>query len=127
MDHISLLGLDGNQLYLPVEGERQLFEKAVKVMQKVTTKVNVCLYWDRAIPVCQSLCESLLEALPNIGSLSFRRTYRDPGLQGQERCHETLEREEKGLLLDLCLKAALHKGEIFHDVVNMLFSLFYGH
>ncbi|XP_044200556.1 uncharacterized protein LOC122976244 [Thunnus albacares] len=124
MDHISLLGLDGNQLHLPVEGERQLFEKAVKVMQKITMKVNVCLYWDRAIPVCQSLCVSLLEALPNIGSLSFRRTYGDPGLQGQERCHETLEREKKGLLLDLCLEAALHKGEIFHNVVNMLFLLF---
>eukprot|EP00064_Thunnus_orientalis_P026269 superscaffoldBa00016087_g26766 len=124
MDHMSLLSLDGNQLHLPVEGDRKLFGRAVKVMQKITTKVNVCLYWDRATAVCQSLCESLLEALPYIGSLSFSRTYRDPDLQDQERCHETLEREDKGLLLDLCLKAALHKGEKFHNVVNMLFSLF---
>ena len=71
MDHISLLGLDGNQLHLPVEGDRKLFGRAVKVMQKITTKVNVCLYWDMAIPVCQSLCVSLLEALPNIGSLRY--------------------------------------------------------
>ncbi|XP_028427818.1 protein NLRC5-like isoform X1 [Perca flavescens] len=71
MDPISLLGLDGNRLHLPVEGKRQLFERAVKVMQKITTKVNVCLHWDKETPVHQSLCESLFEALPHISSLSF--------------------------------------------------------
>ncbi|XP_070786396.1 uncharacterized protein [Enoplosus armatus] len=124
MDHIRLLGLDGNQLHLPVEGKRQLFERAVKVMQKISTKVNVCLHWDRTTPVCQSLCESLLQALPYISSLTFRRTCRGPGLQDQEQYHGTLEREEKRLLLDLCLRAALHGGESFHSVVNTLLSLF---
>ncbi|XP_050921863.1 uncharacterized protein LOC108873155 isoform X12 [Lates calcarifer] len=124
MDHSSLLGVDGNQLHLPVEGKKQLFEGAVKVMQKVTTKVNVCLYWDRPTPVCQHLCESLFEGLLHISSLSFRVTHRDPGSEDQERHHETLRREEKRLLLELCLKAALHKEESFHSVVNRLFSLF---
>uniref|UniRef100_A0A3B4VEZ0 Si:ch211-108d22.2 n=1 Tax=Seriola dumerili TaxID=41447 RepID=A0A3B4VEZ0_SERDU len=124
MDHVSLLSLDGNQLHLPVEGKRQLFERAVKVMQKITMKVNVCLYWDRVTSVSPSLCESLLEALPYISSLSFRTTYRGLGLQDQDQCHGKLRREEKGLLLDLCLKAALHKGDIFQSVVNVLFSLF---
>lgn len=71
MDHSSLLGVDGNQLHLPVEGKKQLFEGAVKVMQKVTTKVNVCLYWDRPTPVCQHLCESLFEGLLHISSLRY--------------------------------------------------------
>ncbi|XP_068575543.1 uncharacterized protein [Cebidichthys violaceus] len=122
MDHISLLGLDGNQLHLPVEGRRQLFERAVRVMQRIPTKVNVCLHWEREAPVCQSLCTSLLEALPHISSLSFRMTHRGPALQDQEQ--RTLEREEKQLLLDLCLKAALHKGESFLNEVKTLISLF---
>ncbi|XP_068446383.1 uncharacterized protein [Clinocottus analis] len=122
MDHISLLGLDGNQLHLPVEGERQLFERAVKVMQRTTTKINVCLHWEKQTPVCPSLCLSLVEALPHISSLSFRKTYRRPGSQDQEQ--RTLEKEEKQLLLDLCLKAALHKRESFHSEVKTLISLF---
>jgi len=69
MDYVTLLGLDGNQLNLPVCGKRQLFERAVKVMQRMSTKVNVCLCWDRAAPACQSLCESLMEAMPFISSL----------------------------------------------------------
>ncbi|XP_040888714.1 uncharacterized protein LOC121178215 [Toxotes jaculatrix] len=124
MDHTSLLQLDGNQLHLPVEGKRRLFEGAVEVMQKITTKVNVCLYWDRETPVSQSLCESLLEALPHIGSLSFRKTFTRPRLQDEERRHGTLEREERRLLLELFLKAALLKEEQFHSVVKMLLSLF---
>ena len=71
MDYISLLGFDGNQLHLPVEGKRRLFERAVKVMQKMTTKVDVYLHWGESSAVCQSLCESLLEALPNISSLRY--------------------------------------------------------
>ena len=67
MDLISLLGLDGSQMHLPVEGKRQ-FERAVKFMQKIT-KVDVCLHWDRETPACPSLCEFLFEALPNISSL----------------------------------------------------------
>ncbi|XP_029282790.1 uncharacterized protein LOC115005119 [Cottoperca gobio] len=124
MDHSSLLGLDGNQLHLPVEGERQLFERAVKVMQEVSTKVHVCLHWDSQSPDCQSLCGSLLEALPHIRSLSFRRTCGGPGLQDQEQSHGTLKREEKQLLLDLCLKAAIYEERDFHKVVKTLLSLF---
>ncbi|XP_074483970.1 uncharacterized protein LOC141763299 [Sebastes fasciatus] len=124
MNHMSLLGLDGNQLHLPVEGKKQLFERAVNIMQKITTKVNVCLHWERETPVCQNLCESLLEALPHISSLSFRMSYRDPGSQDQKQCHETLERNKKQLLLDLCLKAALDEGRSSHNVVTRLLSLF---
>ncbi|XP_045908456.1 uncharacterized protein LOC123972807 [Micropterus dolomieu] len=124
MNHISLLSLDGNQLHLPVEGKRRLFERAVKVMQKITTQLNVCIHWDRKTPACQSLCESLLEALPYIRSLSFRRTYRGSGLQDQQQSQGTLEREKQELLLDLCQRAALYKGESFQRVVNKLLSLF---
>ncbi|XP_032364647.1 uncharacterized protein LOC116679009, partial [Etheostoma spectabile] len=73
MDPIALLGLDGNRLHLPVGGNKQLYERAVKVVQKMTTKVNVCLHWDKEAPVCQSLCETLFEALPHISSLSVPR------------------------------------------------------
>ncbi|KAF3857024.1 hypothetical protein F7725_008883 [Dissostichus mawsoni] len=40
MDYITLLGLDGNQLHLPVEGDRKLFERAVTVLQKKRKKVK---------------------------------------------------------------------------------------
>ncbi|XP_039463480.1 nucleotide-binding oligomerization domain-containing protein 1-like isoform X1 [Oreochromis aureus] len=55
MDFVTLLSLDGNHLHLPSQGEKQLFERAVEVMQWMSTKVNVCLYWDRETPACQSL------------------------------------------------------------------------
>ncbi|KAM4711409.1 protein NLRC5-like [Anableps anableps] len=70
-DYPTLLGLSGNLLHLPVVGKRKLFDRAVKVMQRMTTKVNVCLYGDRKDPLCPFLCESLLEALPYISSLSL--------------------------------------------------------
>ncbi|TKS66677.1 Protein NLRC5 [Collichthys lucidus] len=124
MDDIGLLGLDGNQLHLPVEGDRRLFERAVNVMQKVTKKVHVCLHWERETPACQRLCECLLEALPSISSISFRVTYRGPGYQDQEQRQRTLGKEEKQLLLDLCLRAALHKAESFHSIVHTLLSFF---
>ncbi|KAM4560252.1 uncharacterized protein PAE49_012492 [Odontesthes bonariensis] len=108
MDYEALLGLDGNQLHLPVCGEKQLFERAVEVMQRMSTKVNVCLYWDRAAAVCQSLCESLLEAMPSIGSLSFRMTDRGSGLQNKEKHTEMLAMEKERLFLDICLKTTLH-------------------
>ncbi|KAM8722727.1 uncharacterized protein AB9X84_005287 [Acanthopagrus schlegelii] len=53
-----------------------------------------------------------------------RRIYRGLRLQEQDRCCGTPERKSKQLLLDLCLKAALDKGESFHNVVKTLFSLF---
>ncbi|KAM6892870.1 uncharacterized protein PEZ65_022932 [Lycodopsis pacificus] len=122
MDHISLLGLDGNQLHLPVEGQSKLFERAVRVMQRNPTKVNVCLHWEGETPDCPSLCTSLLEALPHISSLSFRMTHRGPALQDQEQ--RALERNKKQLLLDVCLKAALHEGQSFLKEVKTLHSLF---
>nr|XP_033943340.1 uncharacterized protein LOC117449657 [Pseudochaenichthys georgianus] len=125
MDYITLLGLDGNQLHLPVEGPRKLLERAVTVLQKIRKKVKICLHWERENPDCHSLCETLPEALPYVSSLSFRRTYRGPGLQDQERCYETLKRQEKQLFLDLCLKAAtLIQGESVHNEVKNLISLF---
>nr|XP_020447583.1 uncharacterized protein LOC109955619 isoform X3 [Monopterus albus] len=117
------IGFDGNELHLPAEGETQLFERAVEVLQNMTTEVNLCLHWDRGSHACHSLCEALLQALPFIRSLSFRKTQRDPGLQDLEQQHLTLDRE-KGLLLDLCLKA-VHKGENCGNAVNKLFSLFH--
>ncbi|XP_061571360.1 uncharacterized protein LOC133424841 [Cololabis saira] len=71
MDPARLLSLDRNQLHLPVHGERRLFGRAVEVINKMPAKVKVCLYGDGAAAVCQSLCESLFEALPNIRSLSL--------------------------------------------------------
>uniref|UniRef100_UPI003AB00D52 uncharacterized protein n=1 Tax=Centroberyx gerrardi TaxID=166262 RepID=UPI003AB00D52 len=127
MDYSNLLGLggnEGNELHLPVFGKRQLFERAVKVMQKSTKKVNLCLHWERRTPVCQALSKSLFESLPYINTLSFRNSCTVAGSQDQEQYPGTLEREEKKLLLDLCLKATLYKRESFHNVVNTLFSLF---
>ncbi|KAM9328491.1 protein NLRC5-like [Pholidichthys leucotaenia] len=64
-----LLDLGENQMHLPVEGERRLFERAVEVIEKMTRNVGVCLYWDRQTSDCRTLCFSLLEALPSISSL----------------------------------------------------------
>ncbi|XP_060893276.1 uncharacterized protein LOC132973737 isoform X2 [Labrus mixtus] len=122
---LSLLGLDGNQLHLPVRGKKQLFERAASVIQNNPMKINVCLHWDnRATTACQSLCGSLLEALSDVRSLSFRMTHQDPEQEDQEPDHGTLERKKKKLLLDLCLQAALDKEESFHHVVSQLVSLF---
>ncbi|MEQ2242144.1 hypothetical protein ILYODFUR_032848 [Ilyodon furcidens] len=70
VDYRTLLCLDGNQLHLPVMGKQQLFERAVTVMQRAPTKVEVCLYWHRGALGFWSLCQYLLEALPNISSIS---------------------------------------------------------
>ncbi|XP_026015361.1 uncharacterized protein LOC113016627 isoform X2 [Astatotilapia calliptera] len=120
MDFVTLLSLDGNHLHLPTQGEKQLFERAVEVMQWMSTKVNVCLYWNRETPACQSLCESLLEALPFISSLSFRC----PVFWSHEKYHGTLEKEQENLFMDLCLKAALNNGAKFYNVAKKLLSLF---
>ncbi|XP_072235253.1 uncharacterized protein [Leuresthes tenuis] len=124
MDYETLLGLDGNQLHLPVCGKRQLFERAVKVMQRMSPKVNVCLYWNRAAPVCQSLCESLLEAMPFISSLSFRMTDRGPGLQNKEKHNEMLKLEQERLFLDICLKTTHHNKHNLPSFMDKLHSLF---
>ncbi|KAM9328481.1 uncharacterized protein KZ484_019868 [Pholidichthys leucotaenia] len=114
-----LLDLGENQMHLPVEGERRLFERAVKVIQKMTRNVGVCLYWDKQAPACQTLCRSLLEALPSIGSLSFKGA----DLLSQEENHSILEREKKRLLLDLSVEA-LHSGSNLPNVMKTLFTLF---
>ncbi|KAK5620085.1 hypothetical protein CRENBAI_002372, partial [Crenichthys baileyi] len=68
-EYKTLLHLCKNQLHLPVVGKKQLFEGVVKVMQRTAAKVNVCLHWTRGGTVCQSLSESLFQALPNISEL----------------------------------------------------------
>ncbi|XP_047210644.1 uncharacterized protein LOC124861166 [Girardinichthys multiradiatus] len=70
-EYKTLLHLCKNQLHLPVVGKKQLFEGAVKVMQRTAAKVNVCLHWTRGGTVCQSLSESLFQALPDISELRF--------------------------------------------------------
>ncbi|XP_025759051.1 uncharacterized protein LOC102080407 [Oreochromis niloticus] len=119
MNFVSLLSLDGN-LHLLVDGEKKLFERAAEVMQRMHTKVNVCLHWDKETPACHSQCESLLKALPFISSLSFR----GPVSWRQEKYHGTLEREQKRLFMDLCLKAALHDKEKNKDILKRLLLLF---
>ncbi|XP_026219692.1 uncharacterized protein LOC113164556 isoform X2 [Anabas testudineus] len=110
MDHISLLRLDGNRLHLSVEGKKKkLFERAVKVM-KISTKVNVCLYWDRPTAVCQHLCESLLEALPNISSLSFVPRSSDPS-------------EETRFLRNLVCRAAEREQQTGEKLEELLSSV----
>ncbi|XP_068575513.1 uncharacterized protein [Cebidichthys violaceus] len=130
MDHISLLGLDGNQLHLPVEGQRQLFERAVRVMQRIPTKVNVCLHWEREAPVCQSLCTSLLEALPHISSLSFVPQSSKPSEEirffGTLFC-AAAEREQRGekmleLLSSVCSYKTFPLKERWCDFLLDLYS-----
>ncbi|MEQ2269871.1 hypothetical protein XENORESO_011398, partial [Xenotaenia resolanae] len=122
MDYPTLLGLSGNLLYLPAVGRRKLFDRAVKVMQKMT-KVNVCLYGDRDGPLCDTLCKSLLDALPYISSL--RMTYRTAGLSNQEECNDTMEKGQKNMFLDLCLTAALNGKQTFHSVMMELVSIIF--
>ncbi|KAG7235520.1 hypothetical protein INR49_002566 [Caranx melampygus] len=71
MDHVTLLGLAGNQLHLPVEGKMQLFQRAANVLQKAKTKVDVCFYWEKPDPVCQRLCLFLSQTLSYISTVSF--------------------------------------------------------
>ncbi|XP_074532054.1 uncharacterized protein LOC141795163 [Halichoeres trimaculatus] len=121
----SLLSCDGNQLNLPLQGRRELFERAANILQKNPTEVNVCLHWDsRATTVCPSLSESLLKALPCIRSLSFRINDTGPELQDKKERVRKLKETRKKLFLDLCLKAALHKEQSIQDVLQRLRSLF---
>ncbi|XP_074526284.1 uncharacterized protein LOC141790359 [Halichoeres trimaculatus] len=125
LNDASLLSCDGDQLNLPLQGRRELFERAANILQKNPTKVNVCLHWDsRATTVCPSLSESLLKALPCIRSLSFRMSDTGPGLQDKKERDRKLKETRKKLFLDLCLKAALHKEQSIQDVLLRLKSLF---
>ncbi|XP_029919537.1 uncharacterized protein LOC115367766 [Myripristis murdjan] len=124
MDSNILLVLGGNELHLPVLGERQLFERAVRVMQTSPERVNLWIHWNRKNQVCPALRKALLEALPFINKLRFRNSSTDAGSEDQEQDGGTVEREENKLLLDLCLEAALDETKDFHRAVDMLLSLF---
>ncbi|KAG7215653.1 hypothetical protein INR49_022008 [Caranx melampygus] len=78
MDRVISPVLAGDQLHLPVEGKKQLFDRAVKVLQKAETKVDVCFYWEKPHPVCQRLCLFLSKALPYIRTVSFVPQSSDP-------------------------------------------------
>ncbi|XP_014894055.1 uncharacterized protein LOC106951188 isoform X2 [Poecilia latipinna] len=121
MDYQTLLGLSRNLLYLPVVGKNKLFDRAVKVLQTIATKVNVCLYGDRKDPLCPILRDSLLETLPCISSL--RMTYRSAGSMNQEECNNTMEKDQKNMFLDLCFTTALHSKQKFHTVMPELVTI----
>uniref|UniRef100_A0A3B3X8B8 CARD domain-containing protein n=1 Tax=Poecilia mexicana TaxID=48701 RepID=A0A3B3X8B8_9TELE len=121
MDYQTLLGLSGNLIYLPVVGKNKLFDRAVKVLQTIATKVNVCLYGDRKDPLCPILRDSLLETLPCISSL--RITYRSAGSMNQEECNNTMEKDQKNMFLDLCFTTALHSKQKFHTVMPELVTI----
>ncbi|XP_047432310.1 uncharacterized protein LOC125000721 isoform X2 [Mugil cephalus] len=114
MDYVTLLGKAGNQLHLPVEGKRRLFDRAVEVMQRMTKKmnkkVNVCLYGDRVTSVCQNLCESLLQALPYISSLSFNSQTSEPS-------------EETRVFGNLFCAAAERENQTGEKIVELLSSV----
>ncbi|XP_023185396.1 uncharacterized protein LOC102226515 isoform X2 [Xiphophorus maculatus] len=118
MDYQTLLGLSGNLLHLPVVGKKKLFDRAVKVLQTIATKVNVCLYGDRKDPLCPILRNSLLETLPCINSL--RMTYRSAGSMNQEECNNTMEKDQKNMFLDLCFTTALYSKQKFYSAMPEL-------
>ncbi|XP_076022053.1 uncharacterized protein LOC143012674 isoform X2 [Genypterus blacodes] len=118
MDSITMLGHHRNQLYLPLNGTRRLFERAAELLQCSSEKIHVCLHSDQKAAVCQSLSDTLLKCLPNINSLRFR-TSRVGSLLDQTQNRKTLELEEKELFLHLCLKAVMQTGNV-ENVVKML-------
>ncbi|XP_059203520.1 uncharacterized protein LOC131982937 [Centropristis striata] len=130
MRHLSLPGLDENELHLPVEGKRHLFERAATFMQKRTTKVNVCLHWERETPVCQSLCWFFFEALPHIRSLSFVPQSSEPSEEikffGNLFCAAAEREQQTGeKILQLLSSLCTYKREPLKDVrCDFLLDLF---
>ncbi|XP_031670656.1 uncharacterized protein LOC109885850 [Oncorhynchus kisutch] len=118
MDFTSLLGICGNELHLPVQGEGRVFERAEEVMTQSLERVHLCLHWDQRTVLSKALSKTILKCLPNINKLRFTP------LQHQRRSPERLETEDKAVLLDLCLQAALDHRETFQRTVNTLLSLF---
>ncbi|XP_070999020.1 protein NLRC5-like [Oncorhynchus clarkii lewisi] len=118
MDFTTLLGLRGKELHLPVQGERRVFERAEEVMKQSLERVNLCLHWDQRTVLSEALSKTILKCLPNINKLRFTH------LQHQRGSPEKLETEEKAVLLDLCLQAALDHRETSHRTVNTLLSQF---
>ncbi|XP_036845311.1 uncharacterized protein LOC110510945 [Oncorhynchus mykiss] len=118
MDFTSLLGICGNELHLPVQGEGRVFERAEEVMKQSLERVHLCVHWDQRTVLSKALSKTILKCLPNINKLRFTP------LQHQRGSPERLETEEKAVLLDLCLQAALDHTETFQRTVNTLLSLF---
>ncbi|XP_030016644.1 uncharacterized protein LOC115437549 [Sphaeramia orbicularis] len=75
MDHISLGGLNGNQLHLPVNSKSvsDCFTP-VKVSWR---DANDCFYWNKTTPAYQNLYEVFSKILSNIRSLSFETQISD--------------------------------------------------
>ncbi|XP_036809908.1 uncharacterized protein LOC110498597 isoform X5 [Oncorhynchus mykiss] len=118
IDFTSLLGLCGNELHLPFQGERRVFVRAEEVMKQSLERVNLCLHWDRRTLLSEALSKTILKCLTHINKLHFTP------LQDQRESPEKLEKEEKAVLLDLCLQAGLCHRETFQGAVNTLLSLF---
>ncbi|XP_045076454.1 uncharacterized protein LOC121560656 [Coregonus clupeaformis] len=118
MDFTSLLGLCGNELHLPVQGERRMFERAEEVMKQSLERVHLCLHWGQSTLLSEALSKTILDCLSHINKLRFTP------LEHQRGSPERLETEEKAVLLDLCLQAALDHRETFQRAVNTLLSLF---
>ncbi|XP_042174617.1 uncharacterized protein LOC112238785 isoform X3 [Oncorhynchus tshawytscha] len=118
IDFTRLLGLCGNELHLPFQGERRVFERAEEVMKQSLERVNLCLHWDRRTLLSEALSKTMLKCLTHINKLHFTP------LQDQRESPEKLEKEEKSVLLDLCLQVGLYHRETFHGAVNTLLSLF---
>ncbi|XP_020325359.2 uncharacterized protein LOC109877531 [Oncorhynchus kisutch] len=118
IDFTSLLGLCGNELHLPFQGERRVFERAEEVMKQSLERVNLCIHWDRRTLLSEALSKTMLKCLTHINKLHFTP------LQDQRESPEKLEKEEKSVLLDLCLQAGLCHRETFQGAVNTLLSLF---
>uniref|UniRef100_A0A673VY71 Uncharacterized LOC115191703 n=1 Tax=Salmo trutta TaxID=8032 RepID=A0A673VY71_SALTR len=106
IDFTSLLGLCGNELRLPFLGERRVFERAEEVMKQSLERVNLCLHWDRRPLLGETLSKTILKCLPYINKLNFTP------LPDQRESPEKLEKEEKAVLLDLCLQAGLYHRDI---------------
>ncbi|XP_038842434.1 uncharacterized protein LOC120041640, partial [Salvelinus namaycush] len=118
MDFTSLLGLCGNELHLPVQGERRVFERAEEVMKQSLERVRLCLHWGQRTVLSEALSKTILKCLTNINKLRFTP------LQHQRGSPERLETEEKAVLLDLCLQAALDHRDTVQRTVNTLLSMF---
>eukprot|EP00063_Salmo_salar_P064677 XP_014039512.1 PREDICTED: uncharacterized protein LOC106592710 isoform X3 [Salmo salar] len=118
MDFTTLLGLCGNELQLPVQGEIRVFERAEEVMKQSLERVHLCLHWNQRTVLSEALSKTILKCLPNINKFRFTP------LQHQRGSLERLETEEKAALLDLCLQAALDHRETLQRTVNTLLSMF---
>ncbi|XP_039908523.1 uncharacterized protein LOC120747026 [Simochromis diagramma] len=108
VDYVSLLDFTENQLHLPVNSKTQLYDRAVRVLQKRKRKVKVCLHCDHR--VCQSASSFLLHRLPHIHSLSF--------CQSSGNLSDQTE-----LLMNLFIVAADRQQRTGEKILNMLSSV----